>query len=115
MENRSGQSQDDEIDPGVVVLGIALYRLRGMWLDTLAMVEPINASALFLGPPRPAFTVLLGMVGAAPSHHQHLHIRPFTDGRGDRNRRSSYVVQSRTVKKQRQSRLSVRALLKTFP
>jgi len=27
------------------------------------MVEPINASALFLGPPRPAFTVLLGMVG----------------------------------------------------
>jgi hypothetical protein len=25
MENRSGQSQDDEIDLGVVVLGIALW------------------------------------------------------------------------------------------
>ena len=33
------------------------------FLGTLAMAEPINASALFLGPPRPAFTVLLGMVG----------------------------------------------------
>ena len=51
MENRSGQSQDDEIDLGVVVLGHCALAdgLRGMWLDTLAMVEPINASALFFG------------------------------------------------------------------
>jgi hypothetical protein len=28
MENRSGQSQDDEIDPGVVVLGIALWLME---------------------------------------------------------------------------------------
>ena len=36
MENRSGQSQDDEIDLGVVVLGIALWLMVfgvcGCWL-----------------------------------------------------------------------------------
>jgi len=90
MENRSGQSQDDEIDLGVVVLGHCALAdgLRGMWLDTLAMVEPINASALFLGPPRPAFTVLLGMVG--------------------------HTISPSTLA-QRQSRLSLGARLKIFP
>ena len=73
MENRSGQSQDDEIDLGVVVLGHCALAdgLRGMWLDTLAMVEPINASALFLGPPRPAFTVLLVGHTISPSTLAH--------------------------------------------
>lgn len=42
-------------------------------------------------------------VGPAPSHQQHLHIRPFTEGSGDHSRRSSCVVRSRTGKKQCQS------------
>ncbi len=41
--------------------------------------------------------------------------RRFTEGLGDHNRRSSYVVQSRTGKKQRQFRLSLRARLKKLP
>src|SRR6516225_8808032 len=48
----------------------------------------------------------LGADAPLTSHQQHLHIRPFTQcrgdhSRGDRNRRSSYVARSRTGKKQR--------------